>query len=168
MPTRSQVYRSAVRRSGGILSINGLTGAISLLSPMLSTSGNTLRIDNKNIKTLTDAATITGVDVTVNNAFQVTLGGNRTMDKPSGTPIQDGEVITFRIEQGAGAPHTLVFDTGANGYRFANAASPNGTTLTQFNNLLAATPLNSYLRIGFEFHEADGFWDAVALAGFWP
>ena len=165
MPQRSRVNRSAVRRSGGT-SINGLTGALTLASPMLSTSGDTFRLDNGNIKTLADAATITGIDAALNNSFQVTLLGNRTMDKPSNA--RDGEKITFRIEQGTGAPHTLAFDAGANGYRFANATSPQGVKLADFTALLAATPLNSYVRIGFEFHEADSFWDAVALAGFWP
>ena len=168
MATRSKLERSSVRRSGsgGVTSINGLTGAVTLASPMLSQSGQTIRHDNGNIITLTDAATITGIDTAVNNSFQVVLGGNRTMDKPSNA--RDGEKITFRIEQDGTAGRTLVFDSGANGYRFAAVASPQGVKLADFNTLLAATPANSYVRIGFEFHEADGFWDCVALAGFWP
>ena len=165
MAQRSKLIRSAVRRSGGT-SINGLTGALTLASPMLTTSGSTFRIDNANPTTLTDAATITGIDASLNTAFNVTIEGNRTMDKP--TNARDAEKIIFQIEQGPLGPFTLTFDPGANGYRFANAASPQGPKLTDWNTLLAATPIGSYSRIGFIFDEADGFWDAVAIAGFWP
>lgn len=165
MTQRSIFNRSAVRRSGGT-SINGQTGSLSLVSPMLTTTGNVFRIDNSNPISLTDAPTITGIDGSLANYFRVTLGGNRTMDKPIN--LRDGQSFIFEIEQGVGAPHTLVFDSGANGYRFAAIASPQGVKLADWNALLAATPLNSYARIGFIFKESAGFSDAVAIAGFHP
>lgn len=165
MPQRSRIHRSAIRRSGGT-SINGKTGDLELVSPMLTEDGDTFRIDNANPTTLTDAATITGIDAAVNTAFSVVIEGNRTLDKPSNP--RDAEKIIFLIEQGAGGPYTLTFDAGADGYRFCNAASPQGPKLADFDGLLAATPVGSYLRVGFIYEEVDGFWDCVALSGYWP
>ena len=168
---RSSLQRDSLRRSGGIttITVNGgspISGPINLNSPMLTQSGNTLRIDNANLIALTDAATIVGVNAGIDTEFTVTLGGNRTMAIPT-NPV-NGEKITFLIAQDATGGRTLTWTGGAGGYRFANAASPQGVKLADFNGLLAACPVSSSIRVGFEYFTTTNTWDCVALAGYWP
>jgi hypothetical protein len=171
---RTRVERNSVRRTGGgfieSITVNGtvMTGPnITIDSPMATVpSANTVALDNANRKALVDAANIGGVDASLNTLFEVTLGGNRTMDAP--TNPTDGEKITFLIRQDGVGGRTLTWTGGAGGYRFANAASPQGVKLTDFNTLLAAAPASALVRIGFEYNLADNRWDCVALAGYWP
>ncbi len=186
MSHRGQYIRDSYRRSGpggagaGVtgITVNGgavKTGIIDIRSPMaVDDAAQRIRVDNANMVALVDAATIVDVDVDKNTGFTVTLGGNRAMSAPVasiiGTP-RDMEKITFVIEQGGGGPYTLTWTGGAGGYRFANAASPavgGGIKLADFNTLLAAVPVGSKLRVGFEYDAADNTWDCVALAGYWP
>lgn len=180
MPTRSRLVRSSFRRSGfdGSTILTGVTvngtalvippsGVLALVSPMASISGgSTLRVDNANYKLLSDAATISGIDAALNTIFEVTLGGNRTMAAPT-NPV-NGEKITFLIRQDGVGGRTLTWTSGAAAYRFANAASPQGVKLTDFNTLLAAAPASGLIRVGFEYGSTDNRWDCVALAGYWP
>ena len=55
---------------------------------------------------LTDAATI-AVPAHISSDFTVTLGGNRTLDNPTG--MQDGQVFSIRIKQDATGGRTLAF-----------------------------------------------------------
>lgn len=168
---RSSLQRDSIRRSGGVnsISINGgspIFGPISLFSPMLTQSGQTVRIDNANLIALVDAATIVGVNAGIDTEFTVTLGGNRTMAIPT-NPV-NGEKITFLVSQDGTGGRTLTWTGGAGGYRFANAASPQGVKVADFNSLLAACPINGSIRVGFEFYTTSNTWDCVALAGYWP
>lgn len=152
------------------LTINGtvITGPdVKIDSPMLTaTAPNQVNIDNGNVTVLTPALNITGPDAALNNSAQITLDQNSTMLVPS-NPIE-GEKLTFIIIQGALGPFTLAWTGGAGGFVFANAASPQGVKLTDFNTLLAACPANSRIRVGFEYHLDADSWDCVALAGYWP
>lgn len=173
---RSSLQRDSLRRSGGgsgsgvtSITINGggsITGAIALLSPMLSQVGNTVRIDNANVVALTDAALIVGVTADIKTEFSVTLGGNRTVGIPTG-PV-NAEKITFLITQDVVGGRTAAWTGGAGGYRFANAASAQGVKLADFNNLLASCPASGSVRVGFEYFTTSNTWDCVALAGYWP
>jgi hypothetical protein len=118
------------------------------------------------VKTLTDAATIVGIDASLNSKFGVTLAGNRTMDIPSNPT--DGLSITFVIRQDGTGGRTLAWTAGAGGYAFANAASVQGVKLTDFDSLLAATPASGRVRIGFIYDVTANRWDASALAGYLP
>lgn len=176
---RSRVVRSSFRRSGfpSATLVTGFTvngtpivlpadGVLDILSPMASIAGAALRIDNANYKLLADGANIGGIDASLNTIFEVTLGGNRSMDAPSNP--QNGEKITFLIRQDGTGGRTLTWTAGAGAYRFANAASPQGVRVADFNTLLAAAPASGLIRIGFEYTATDDRWDAVALAGYWP
>lgn len=147
---------------GGVTSINGLTGAVVIRSPMLLLAGQNIDIDNGRMKALVDAATIVGIDAEVNNSFKVTTTAIRTFAAP--TNPTEGEKITFLIEQSGGS-FTPLWNAI---YRFANALSPQGIKLASVNALAAATPAASVFRVGFEYHSADDKWDCVALAGYLP
>ena len=167
---RSALQRNSLRRSGGnsssavVTSINGLTGAVLLESPMLTQSGNTIRHDNANPKQLTDAASIVGIDAEVNNGFYVTITAIRTFAAPSNP--RHMEKITFTIRQSGGS-FVPLWTGGAGGYQFAAAGSDFGITQAQADELASLTPANSYYKIGFEYDSAIGQWVCVALAGWW-
>lgn len=177
---RSAIHRDQIRRSnggagaGGVtsISVNGgppLTGAISLLSPMAVGAANPIRVDNGNVKTLADAASIVGIDVDLNQSFQVAITAARTFAAPTNSILgapREGEKITFTIEQDGGS-FTPLWTGGAGGYQFANAATPNGITLAQHDALAAATPDGSKYKVGFEWDSGIGQWLCVALAGWW-
>jgi hypothetical protein len=133
---------------------------------MKTVSGNDIRIENGKEKVLTDAATVTGIDNAVNNAFRLTLGGNRTMDIP--TNARTSNKITFTIQQATG-PFTLAWTTGAAGYAFANSSSPasGGVKQADFDALLAATPSGSIMQVGFQFDSGINRWVCNSLAGYW-
>lgn len=166
--TRGRGFQATA--TGGVsgIKVNGgttiLQGIVNLVSPMLSLSGQDVRIDNANFTELTSAASITGPNAATFNGANLELTHNATMGAPSGSFV-NGEKFTFVIVQGAAGPYTLAWNAT---YRFANAASTKGIKLADFNTLLAACPVNSMIRIGFEYTDFSGedSWDAVALAGY--
>lgn len=121
--------------------------------------------DNVGTFPLTDGANITIPDIEIFHKFSIALGGSHTMLAPP-TGGKNGRRISFHVIQDAS--HTLTFTTGANGFRFANAASPGGVTVSQFNTLLAAAGASGVVDIGFELNTTDSRWDAVALGGYFP
>ena len=175
MPARSQIVRSSVRRSGsaaggggGVTSINGLSGALSLVSPMLTTSGSTFRLENTNPKALTDQASISGIDADVNTSFELSAAAARTFQIP--TNARDGRLISFMLKNntgGVGVTHT--WTGGAGGYAFANAAvGANGIVkLTDYTTLAALVPDQSAMSVGFRYYATLDRWVAVGLAGYW-
>lgn len=102
------------------------------------------------VTTLTDGATITPNCDTTDIAV-VTLGGNRTIALPTGTPVY-GQRLLFLIKQDATGNRTV---TWASGYRFGfDVPTP---TLT-------AVPLKSDY-IGFIYNQVDNTWDGIVFAG---
>lgn len=62
---------------------------------------------------LTDAATITGMDCSLSDAFKVTLGGNRTLGKPTNMVV--GQTVKLKVVQDATGSRTLARGTGVYG-----------------------------------------------------
>lgn len=154
------------------ISINGgaaLTGAISLLSPMALAAGNTVRVDNGNVKTLTDAASITGMDVDINQSFRVTVNGARSFAIPTasllGTP-KEGEKVTVTIQK-TNAGDTVSWTGGAGGFAFANAASGFAVTQSQFDSAFAAAGAGQVVKIAWEWDTTLNRWLAVGLGAYY-
>lgn len=74
---------------------------------------------------LTDAATVV-TDAALGNVFDLTLGGNRTMEEPVNN--KDGQVITYRIRQDGTGSRTVTWANGVNGFRFGAAGAPTLST----------------------------------------
>lgn len=155
----------------GVLDIqpNGgasLTGQIDLNSPMISVVGNVIRIDNANTKTLPGAPVSNDIDTDVNTGFIVAkLAAVSTTIPIPKTPTgnTEGRKITFKITSRGTSTDTVTWATGAGGYLFATVLGP---LLADFNNLLAATPNNGVIKVGFEYDSALNRWVCVALAGY--
>lgn len=95
---------------------------------------------------LTDAATITpNADTT--DEGTVTLGGNRTIANPTGTPVA-GQKLILRLKQDATGSRTITWGTA---YRFSGAAAPTLTTTGAKTDYL-----------GFEYNATDAKWDCLA------
>ena len=74
------------------------------------------------VTTLTDGANIS-TDLALNNNFQVTLGGNRTLDNPTNPGVsQTGSI--FIVQDGTGC-RTLSFGTN---WKFAGGTGPTLST----------------------------------------
>jgi hypothetical protein len=149
---------------GGLTNVNGTAGAFTTLrSPMASVSGAIVRIDHGNVKFLTDAATIVGIDVDLNTSFVVTLGGNRTVSNPTASIIttpRDGEEITFLFfNDNSITPRVVTWDTKYN-FTFGNG----GVRLYDFNvrmaAMLATEGLDCAVQIQFRYDAADDRWIA--------
>jgi hypothetical protein len=84
-----------------------------------------------NITTLTDGATITP-DLSVNNSFTVTLGGNRTLANP--TNIVAGQSGVFIINQDGTGSRTLSYGTY---YKFTGGTAPTLTTTASAQDVIA-------------------------------
>jgi hypothetical protein len=95
---------------------------------------------------LTDGATIT-VNADTTDEGTVTLGGNRTIANPTGTPVA-GQKLILRLKQDATGSRTITW--GAI-YRFSGGSAP---TLT------STAAKTDYL--GFEYNAADSKWDCIA------
>lgn len=165
--------KDSAAAAGGVTSINGLTGAVLLSSPMLATVpavANTVELDNGNVKTLADAATIIGIDALLHNSFLVETGAARTFSKPTGS-YKDGEKITFTIKKTyTGATHHT-FDPAEGGYDFASTlitVAGSGPRKAWFDDLWDAMLDGQWMKIGFEFIDDYGYWVCVAIAGPWP
>jgi len=144
---------------GNITSINGLTGAITIASPMLSASGQVIRIDHGNVKTLVDAATVSGISADTNQSFTLVVTVNGRIISAPTTP-RNGEYIRFFISRD---PDAAIVDLVWNAiYQFAAAGSANGVTLDAFDaafrSVLETDP--SYVEIGFRYSINDDLWFA--------
>lgn len=103
----------------------------------------------KRVVGLTDGANI-ATNSDNGDLFTVTLGGNRTMDNPTGTPT-DGQQIMYRLKQDATGSRTITWGAA---FRFStDVASP---TLT--------TTANKIDYVGFQYNAADSTWDCLAVA----
>jgi hypothetical protein len=101
------------------------------------------------ITVLTDGASI-AVNSDLTDEATVTLGGNRTMAAPTGTP-EDGQKLLLRVKQDSTGSRTLSW----NGiYHF-------GTTVP-FPTLSTAAAATDY--IGFVYNAANSAWECVAVA----
>lgn len=105
--------------------------------------------NNRTVTALTDAATI-AVDASTGNIFTVTLGGNRTLGNPTGSPV-NGQLMEVRVRQDATGSRTLAYDTQ---YRFGtDVTSPTLTTTAAKTDYLL-----------FQYHSGDTKWDCIAVA----
>lgn len=116
-------------------------------------STDTQTLTNKRITkrtvALTDGATIT-TNADNGEVFTVTLGGNRILSNPSGTPT-DGQQIMYRLTQDATGTRTITW-----GAAFRFSVDIPAPTLT--------TSANKTDYIGFQYNAASSTWDCLAVA----
>ncbi len=79
------------------------------------------------ITTLTDAASI-AINLDDSNNFTVTLGGNRTLANPTGTPVAGQSGVIIAVQDGTGS-RTLAYGSQ---YKFENGSAPT-LTVAQAN-----------------------------------
>lgn len=103
---------------------------------------------NKRVTTLTDGANIAinsdNMDIGI-----VTLGGNRTLDNPTGTPV-DGQMLEVRFRQDGTGSRTISYGSA---YRFGTDIT--GTTLT--------TTASKTDYVLFQYNSTDTKWDCVSF-----
>lgn len=87
--------------------------------------------------TLTDGSTI-NIDMSDNNFFKVTLGGNRTLANPTNMVV--GQTGRIRVNQDGTGSRTLAFGSY---YKFAGGTAPTLTTTASASDLLYYEVLSS-------------------------
>lgn len=93
---------------------------------------NNLTADGRIVSTphdLTDAATI-AVDATLGDIFRVTLGGNRTLENPTGA--SNGQLLEFWVKMDGTGSRTLTLDT-----KFRIPTSQGGLTISGAPNSIS-------------------------------
>ena len=131
-----------------MLSGSVAANAVSDLGTGNVVQGNQGAPDTKQIKGLSDGASI-AVNCDNTDIVKVTLGGNRTMLNPSGTPV-DGQKLIFEITQDATGSRTLTWGTN---YAFStDLPAPTLTTTA------AATDV-----LGFMYSATASKWRLIAL-----
>ena len=108
--------------SGAYAYESGATLRTSIGSPGLATVNTFSKAQSGSITALSDGANIS-VDLSANNHFSVTLGGNRTLDNP--TNIVAGTSGSFFITQDGSGSRTLAYGSY---YDFAGGTAPTLTT----------------------------------------
>lgn len=98
---------------------------------------------------LTDGTTI-AVNADTTDEGTVTLGGNRTISNPTGTPVA-GQKLILRLKQDATGTRTITWGTA---YRFSGGTAPVLTTTASKTDYL-----------GFEYNATDSKWDCLAFSG---
>lgn len=150
----------------GLASLEALVGAVTISSPMKKVTGQDIRIDNGNSKTLPGAPVQADIDTEVNTDFIVAklAAGATTIPKPK-VPLNnfEGRKITFTLTSRGTATDTVTFTTGADGYVWATQLGP---LQADFDALVAAAPNNSVIEVGCKYSTALGKWMIVALAGY--
>jgi len=136
-----------------------------LISPMKNQTGQIVRFENGNRKTLVDATPIIGMNANLNNAFRLVLEGARTLAKPV-NPLA-GRKITILVQMGAGGPFVLTLEGGAGGFLFAAALASDGVTQAVFDARLAATPIDSLVQFGAEYDDVVDRWLVNSVSGHW-
>lgn len=167
----SRVRVRRIQSSGGqpSLTLTSTTASPTGLSfggPMFNLGGaGQIRYDNANYVTLVDGAIIP-VDASAGNGFSLALGAANTIEKPANP--REGQKITFRITLGV-ASLVPVWESGLDGFRFADIASPQGIKLADVNALFTAAPINATIYAGYEYQEGAGGsirrWNCIGLAG---
>ena len=107
---------TVTRVSAGVIAVEGDT------VPMLAKAQTFSKAQSGSITALSDGANIS-VDMSLNNHFSVTLGGNRTLDNP--TNIVAGTSGSFFITQDGSGSRTLAYGSY---YDFAGGTAPTLTT----------------------------------------
>lgn len=101
----------------------------------------------KRVVALTDGANI-ATNSDNGDLFTVTLGGNRTMDNPTGTPT-DGQQIMYRIAQDGTGSRTISWGSA---FR--------GSTDLPLPTLTTTASKTDY--VGFQWNATDSKWDCIA------
>jgi hypothetical protein len=137
---------TAALKTALALVVGDVSGAAPLASPTF-TGKAAFAVAVQTPFALTDAATI-AVNADSGQFQTVTLGGNRTMGAPTGSPT-DGQMIRFRVTQDATGSRTLAWASGTGGYSFGSdipAAVP------------ASTGANKVDYFAFAYHSGQNKW----------
>ena len=148
MPTDSDLASAIAAHEADTTSVHGIPDTTTLIS-LTGTQTLTNKRITKRVVTLTDGATITPNGDTTDVGV-VTLGGNRTMAAPTGTPT-DAQQLIFRVKQDGTGTRTITWNAI---YRF-------GTDVIQ--PVLTTTPAKTDY-IGFQYNAVDSKWDCLSVA----
>lgn len=127
-----------------------------LLPDLPDSNGTAYKLDGsgswtrtgKVVTALTDGTNI-AVNCDTTDIGTVTLGGNRTLSNPTGTP-SNGQQLIIRVKQDATGSRTLAYGSA---YRFStDVPSPTLTTTAGQTDYL-----------GFVYNSADSKWDLLAI-----
>jgi hypothetical protein len=135
--------------SSGVISTARLGSGFADATKYLRGDGTWQAITVKRVVALTDGATITS-NADTTDIGTVTLGGNRTISNPSGSPVH-GQQIQYHLRQDATGGRTV---TWSSAFRF-------GTDIT-LPTLTTTGSKTDY--IGFMYNSADSKWDCVAYS----
>lgn len=129
------------------LKLQGSSTTVLSTGGVLTDSGSSSS-SGRRVVSLSDGATITPT-IDDGDVFTFTLGGNRIIANPTGTPT-DGQQIELRIRQDGTGNRTV---TWGSDYRFSTDI-PTPTLTTTANK-------TDYL--GFQYDAIDGKWDCLAV-----
>lgn len=105
---------------------------------------------SRRVTTLADAATITP-DVDVADIFLITLGGDRIIANPTGTPVDGNTMIELRFTQGGAGGHQPIYGSK---YHFS---------LDQPEPVLSSTPGKTDY-VGFAYNALTDKYDCLAVS----
>ena len=123
-PTAASILPSQSSNSGKVLGTDGST--VSWVSrATLDTTQTFTGAQRASSSTLTDAATI-AIDLSLNNDFNVILGGNRTLGIPTNPPVSPAQQTgTIDVRQDATGSRTLAYSWP---YSFGSSTAPTLST----------------------------------------
>ena len=144
---RDTIGTALVGGTGMTVTVNDGADTITLATTITQYTDALAIATRRRVVALTDGATITpNCDTT--DIGKVTLGGNRLIANPSGTPVA-GQHLILRLKQDTTG--TRVPTWGSN-YRFAGGTAPTLTTTVSKTDYL-----------GFIYNNDDTKWDCVAV-----
>lgn len=146
---------------GTVTAISSVNSSIGIVSGPFTRSRATT-------KALVDAASVVGIDLSLNSAFQLTLTASGHVVAAPTNP-QAGQTFTIEFVQSAGGPWTVTLATGSAGtFAFANAGSAANGTLAAFNAELAAATNTGRVAVTFQYNATAQRCDVISIAGFRP
>ena len=143
---RDEMGTALVGGTGITVTPNDGADTITIATTITQYTDALARAAGRRVVGLTDGATITPDSSTTDIGY-VTLGGNRTMEAPTGTPV-DGQKLLLEIVQDGTGSRTLTWNSA---YRFSAATTPTLTTTAGKTDYF-----------GFIWNAGSSKWDCIA------